>query len=95
MSCAGGHPLSTKLEKYSHKRCHFSGKSFGEWNEVEKPTVVPMSYEGYNVKEIEMASGYNENNDNNYNVVSNSECKDGREEKLFEDQIKEEIIQKW
>ena len=42
-----------------------------------------------------MASGYNENNDNNYNVVSNSECKDGREEKLFEDQIKEEIIQKW
>ena len=24
----------------------FLGKSFSEWNKVEKPTVDPMSYEG-------------------------------------------------
>ena len=35
----------------------FLGKSYIEWNKVEKPTTVPISYEGSDDKEIEMVSG--------------------------------------
>ena len=39
----------------------FLGKSFGDYNEVEKSTVVPMSYEKLEDKEVETVLGNNKN----------------------------------
>ena len=53
MGIADGHPVSihcvlnTKTCKFRLiKDMAFLGKSYGEWNKVEKQALAPMSYEG-------------------------------------------------
>ena len=61
-----------------------------KWNKVEKLTLVPMSYEGpdYN-EENETILGKNENNCNNYNVVSDYKRYDKKKQYFFQQQIEE------
>ena len=67
-------------------------ESYGEWTKVEKPTIVPVSYEGaHNDKEFERVLACNENKTNNYNLVSNLERDDKVEENLFGEQIEDKI----
>ena len=87
-----GHPLGTyhafnpKPRKISlTKDATFLVMSFGEWNTVEKPTVVPMSYEGSDDEKVKVISGNDENNNNNYNVVNDFKSKDEEGENFFED----------
>ena len=61
----------------------FLDKSFGEWNKVEKPTVVPMSNEGSNNEAIKMVSAHDENNNDKYHVVNNWEIDDENEENFL------------
>ena len=48
-------------------------ESFGEWNKIKKPTVIPMVYERLYNKEIKVSA--NNGNNNKHNVVSNFKCK--------------------
>ena len=60
----------------------FLNKSFCECNEVEKPMLVPMRYERLDDEEVEMVLAHHDNNDNNYDVLSNLGS-DGEEEIFF------------
>ena len=65
--------------------------SIGEWNKVENPSVILMSYEmSENEEEVEMALDHNENNNNNYNKVSNFESNEV-EVNFFEERIEDMI----
>ena len=59
----------------------FLGKSYGKWNEVEKPALVLMSYDGLDDDTVEiiwvMIKEYNY-----YDVVSCSKSKQ-KQKKLF------------
>ena len=51
----------------------FLDKSFGEWSEVENPVIFFMNYDGSkDSDEVKMVATYNENNNNYYDVASNS-----------------------
>ena len=58
----------------------FLAKSYGECIKVEKPALVPASYEGSDAEKGEMVSGYNEKNSNNHNVLSISNSDDSNYE---------------
>ena len=69
----------------------FLQKSYGDFNKVEKPVLVTMSYED-NENELEMIPVVMQNN-NDYNVVSDSksESDDKSEENLFDVNINKEV----
>ena len=70
----------------------FLDKFYGEWNKVEKATVVSMSYQGLDDdKEVETVLGNKDTNNNIYNLASNVESKNEIEQHFFQDQIKDEI----
>ena len=72
----------------------FLHKSYGDYSKIEKPVLVTTSYEGSNDKEgLETVPIVNQNNDN-YDVVSDSksESDDNKaEENIFDDDIDEEV----
>ena len=64
----------------------FLCKSYGEWNNVDKALVAPISYEQSYDKDIDIVS--KNNNIDYYNVVSNSGSDNThkREEEIFFEQ---------
>ena len=96
---AEGHPIDSYhvLNHKTHeikltKGINFLDKSHGEWNIVEKLTVVLMSYDGSDDKEVAMILGNNEIDSNIYNVVSDHKSNNEAEENFFEQQ-NEDIIE--
>ena len=69
-------------------------KSFGEWNMVEKPAAVTVTYEGsYEKQKIEMVLAPNKNNYYYHNVVTHLESNDDIEENLLRNKFKMRL--KW
>ena len=79
--------FNPKMRKISlTKDVTFLHKSYGEWSKVEKPVMVPKSYEGPdNHDEVKMVSGNNQNNHLYYYVVNNSKS---------DKEVKENILMK-
>ena len=70
----------------------FLQMSYGDWNKIENPVVVPKSYEGSdNDEELETVPVINKNDNNNYNVVSDSKSKSNDEESLFDEEVDKEM----
>lgn len=70
----------------------FLNKSHGELSKVEKPVLVPMSYERSNDnEEVKTVLAHNKNNNFHYNVVSHSENADKVKEILFEGEVEDKI----
>ena len=63
-----------------------------KWVKLKIYVLLPMSYERLDdEEEVKMISAYNENNNNYYNVITNSESNDEVEENLFEGQVEDKI----
>ena len=62
-----------------------------DYNKVEKPVLVTISYEGSNdEEELEMVLVINGNN-NNYNIVGDSKSNNEVQKNSFDDNINEDI----
>ena len=69
----------------------FLQKSYVDYNKVEKPVLVTISYEGSNdEEELEMVLVINGNN-NNYNIVGDSKSNNEVQKNSFDDNINEDI----
>ena len=104
VSYADNHPTSTYWIFNPKTKCiiltynvTFLHKSYGEYCKVEKPVILPTSYEGLdNEEEPEIVSI--ENNDNGLNVVSNSNSDSSDNdletngENLFDEDVDNEVI---
>ena len=70
----------------------FLNESYGEWSKVDKPMLVSMNYEVSNGnKAVKIVLAHNENNDNCYNLVSNSESDKESKENFLEGQVEDEL----
>ena len=68
----------------------FLNESFGEWKNIEKPTVIPVSYEGLDDKEkVKIVLAHDKDHHVYYYVVSNLKSDDEIEENIFEEQIED------
>ena len=84
------HPVGTcYVFNPKTKEVTFMDKSFGEWNMVEKPAAVTVTYEGsYEKQKIEMVLAPNKNNYYYHNVVTHLESNDDIEENLLRNKFK-------
>ena len=71
----------------------FLQKPCSDWSKVKKPVLVPISYKGSDDnKELKIVPLINQNNnDNNYNVVSDSESKNADGGNLFDEDVNKEV----
>ena len=68
----------------------FLNKSYGEWSKVEKPVLIPKNYDGLDdEEEIKMASTNKDNN--NGNILRDSENDDEAKKNFFEEWVNDEI----
>ena len=74
------------------KDVFFLHKSYKNWSKVEKPVTVPMTYESPDDdEECKTIPVINQNNNSNYNAVSNSKYESNDKDNLFNEVVNEEV----
>ena len=71
----------------------FLQKSYGDWSKVEKPVLFPISYEGSEEDDddVKMVPVINQNNSNDFKVVSDSKSNDKANKNLFNKDVNDEV----
>ena len=69
----------------------FLNKSYGKWSKVDKPVMVPTSYEDNEDEDEDDRISTNNYSHNNYNVVSDFDCNEETKENVLDEDVEDKI----